>query len=246
MSNRKLIASILALLLLPALAGCEDPREYDLTLDPFIYLEEATWEYVRISWDAYEDARELKFERRLRGSDDPWEVLSILPPTVQEYTDDTVDPGLTYRYRLRGVYDTYSHLSVVLDVEVPEEPEPAPLVIAAPPAGLVSPDGTRSARIFDDRVWITELITGVASPATRFELGPESGVAWMPDSRRILLVAGPEGARHLYLYDPDDRESRVLARNAADPAVSKDGRTVSFVVAGVTHTILLEDWGEGS
>lgn len=243
MPNPKTTA-IVALLLLPALAGCEDPREFDLTLDPYLFLDEATWEYVRVYWDAYEDAAELKLERKKSGYE--WEVLSVLPPTVKEYTDDTVEPGWNYKYRLRGVFDDGNyHLSVVLKVDVPEEPVAVPLSVAPMPTELVSPDGTRSARLVNERVWITNFRSGHVAPATRFELGPESDVVWMSDSRRILLVAGPEGASILYLYDPDSGESRVLAENAQHPAVAPDGRHVTFVVAGVTHTILPDVWETG-
>ncbi|MEN8151419.1 MAG: hypothetical protein ABFS86_16505 [Planctomycetota bacterium] len=245
MPNPKLTLSVVAFLLLPALAGCEDPREYDLSLDPYLTLEEVTWDHVRISWDAYEDAKELKLERRMVGDD--WKVLSVLPPTVKEYTDDTVDPDWTYKYRLRAFYEERSHtVSVILSVDVPEEPAAPPLTVASAPAGLISPDGMRSARIENDRIWIMELVTGRAAPATRFELGPETDVAWMPDSRRILLVAGPEGASILYIYDPDTAESRVIAENATDPALTPDGRHVTFVVDGVTRTLSLSDRVEGS
>lgn len=250
MSNPKLIASLVVCLLAPALAGCEDPREYDLTLDPYLFLEEATPDYVRFSWDTYEDATELRVERKPPG--EQFSVYTKLPPTVKEYTDDTVVAGAIYKYRLRGMFrNGGTHRSVILKVEVPDEPDPVPLTVVSSAEGIVSPDGTRSARVLDDRVWITEFPTGLRRPATRGELGPESDVAWMSDSRRLLIVAGPIDARRIYLYDPDSHDgsgqggSLVLVEDATDPEVSADGRTLTFVAAGVTHTMSLEPWVEG-
>lgn len=111
--------------------------------------------------------------------------------------------------------------------------------------GSVSPDGTRSARILDGRVWITELRSGLRRPATPGDLVSESDVDWMSDSRRLVLVAGPVDAILLYLCDPDTGERLVLAEGATDPEVSIDGRTLTFVTAGTTQIMSLEPWVEG-
>ena len=54
---------VLILLLVPALLACEDARDYDLKRKPFLTLEEATHQSVRISWgEDYADANKLKVD----------------------------------------------------------------------------------------------------------------------------------------------------------------------------------------
>jgi len=237
MSIPRIIAALAVLLFVPVLAGCEDAREYKLIQYPLLTLEESTWQFVRISWgDTFEDAIELRVERKRVGSE--FQIVAKIPATEREYTDDTVLELNTYKYRLWGIFrDNGSARSSILTVDVPEQPPFVPLTVRSAEPGVVSPDGTKLARVMDGRVLITLLASGRSTLATRGELGSESDVAWMPDSLRILLVADTDGEAILYLYDPRTGSSRVLARGATDPAISTDGQNVCFVRDGTAVTL---------
>jgi len=225
------------LLLVPLLAGCEDPREFKLIQYPPLELEELTPDYVRFSWgDAFEDAIEYRMERK--RTERAWVVISKITADEREYTDDTVEDGKTYKYRLWALFtDNGSARSVILTVDVPERPIAVPLSVMPMESGVVSPDGTKLARVVDSRVLITNLASGRSTLATRGELGSESDIAWMPDSLRILLVADADGEAVIYLYDPATGRSRVLAVGATAPGVSSDGTKISFVRDGITMTL---------
>ena len=244
------IAKILAVLILaPLLAGCEDPREFDLVQFPPLTLEELTPDLVRFSWgDAFEDAIEYRVERRRKGRD--WRVISRITAAEREYTDDTVEELRTYRYRLWALFtDNGSARSVILVVDVPERPVAVPLHLSpwvpAGETGVVSWDGTKLARVVDSRVLITNLASGRSTLATRGELGPESDIAWMPDSTKILLAAEVDGESVIYIYDPATGRKRVLARGATAPEVLPDEAVIRFVRDGVTMTLpigALPEW----
>ena len=128
---------------------------------------------------------------------------------------------------------------MILAVDVPEAPEPLALLPADD--GVLSPDGTALARVIDERVMITSLASGLSFPATRGELGPESDVTWMADSRRLVLLVGMREPGELYLYDPDSGESRLLAVDATAPEVTSDGRFLEFFVHGVPFRFPLDE-----
>jgi len=130
---------------------------------------------------------------------------------------------------------------VILAVQVPEAPAPAPLGLLPADDGVYSPDGTALARVVDDRVVITHLASGLTFPATRGELGPEADFAWMPDSRRLVLLVGTRERGELHLYDPDSGENRLLATDAAAPEVTRDGRTLLFFVNGFATRLPLDE-----
>jgi hypothetical protein len=239
MSNPKSIAVLAALLVLLVTVACEDSREYDLKRGPRLTLEEVTSDHVRISWDAYGDAQELRIERKRAGGR-RFKVIAKLLPDVNEYTDDTVEDGRTYKYRLRGMFfGGTADRSVILAVEVPEAVVPLAARVAF--SGKLSPDGTALARVIDERVLITDLVSGITSPATLGEFGPETDFAWMADSRRIVLIAGGVEAGELYLYDPESGESRLLATGAAEPELTPDGRFLLYLDRGIPVRLALPE-----
>jgi hypothetical protein len=247
MPNPKFILAVL--FLLPALVACEDARDYDLSTGPEIQLLEATSEFVRVGWgDIFPDARKFHIERKKKVQDDhddygdrKFRTLEELPPEAREYTDTDLKDR-TFKYRLRAFFKNgRTARSVILEVEVPDPP--APLVLAPDRRGEVSPNGRFLARIFGDRLIVTDLASGARTPATAGDLGPESGFCWMPDSRHLAIVAGDSGGEDLHLTDFPTGESRALTLagvGAADPEVSPDGAFLTFRRDDGIHRLPLE------
>lgn len=121
-----------------------------------------------------------------------------------------------------------------------------PVTLRGAPAGLatehltltsdlqelaLSPDGKKVAFIVRGEVFAAPAKEG--GDAARITTTPanETGVAWSPDSRRIVYVSDRDGPQHIYLYDFATRtESRLTndARSDVSPRFSPDGTMLAF------------------
>lgn len=81
---------------------------------------------VRLRWrDNSNDESDVEVQRRLSGSV-KWKTIRTLPADTNEYTDNTVDPGENYEYRVRaGGYPEEcvknSRFSVAVEVSTPTQ-----------------------------------------------------------------------------------------------------------------------------
>lgn len=95
----------------------------------------------------------------------------------------------------------------------------------------LSPDGTKVAFVVHGEVFAASAADG--GDATRISQTPaaESGLAWAPDSRRLVYVSERAGAAHLYSYSfATSQETQLTsgALNDAAPTFSPDGRRLAF------------------
>jgi hypothetical protein len=208
---RILRSTIVAALALPGLGACHDVHTYDLTRGPFLTLVSATPASVTVSWtvDYSQKAKKLVMERKKVGGN-RFKNIAQLPANAQEYTDDTVKDGRSYRYRLHAVYKGGGgERSVILRVDVPEAVPKALVPTPILDAGLsalpaldgeprLSPDGRRLLFADGGRVRIADEVSGESRPASEGVYGPETGARWMPDGDAILFTAGSVEAPDLY------------------------------------------------
>ena len=95
----------------------------------------------------------------------------------------------------------------------------------------LSPDGTKVAFVVHGEVFAASAADG--GEATRISQTPaaESGLAWAPDSRRLVYVSERDGPSHLYSYAfGTGRETRLTngPLNDAAPGFSPDGKLLAF------------------
>jgi Tol biopolymer transport system component len=80
-------------------------------------------------------------------------------------------------------------------------------------------------------VYIMDLETLTVGPVTKGHLPNAGGsVDWSPDGRSLLLFAGPQGDKNVFLFDIVSGHIRQLTNggNNAAPVFSPDGRWVAF------------------
>jgi len=96
----------------------------------------------------------------------------------------------------------------------------------------LSPDGKKIAFVVHGEVFAAAADKpGPAHPVTH-TAAAEFGVAWAPDSRRIVYVSGRDGTEHLFLYDfASGKEKRLTDTDGNDlnPQFSPDGMWVAFI-----------------
>ena len=83
-------------------------------------------------------------------------------------------------------------------------------------------------------LWIVPADGSAKPRRLTFTRGPESGVAWSPDSRRIAFSARREGddAPQIYILDTTGGEAvrvTTLSTGASSPKWSPDGRSIAFI-----------------
>ena len=97
----------------------------------------------------------------------------------------------------------------------------------------LSPDGKKVAFVAHGAVFAADK-GGDAVRVTRAP-GDAYGIAWAPDSRRIVYGAFRGGSEHLYLYDFDSNKETQLTSGDGEetsPAFSPDGKTLAFLRDG--------------
>lgn len=99
----------------------------------------------------------------------------------------------------------------------------------------LSPDGKKVAFVAHGQVFAADAGKGGEAVRVTRAPGDAYGIAWAPDSRRIVYGAFRDGGEHLYLYDFDSgRETQLTAGGGEDtsPAFSPDGKTLAFLRDG--------------
>lgn len=122
----------------------------------------------------------------------------------------------------------------------------------------VSPDGRKLAFIVHGEVFAAPAKGGddkdapkAGGPAKQVTHTPgaEFGLAWAPDSRRVVYSSERDGTNHLFLYDfRSSKETRLTdgAGNDAHPAFSPDGDKLAFVRDGHSLYVLDIDSGKAT
>ncbi|MGH8190863.1 MAG: S41 family peptidase [Rhodanobacteraceae bacterium] len=99
----------------------------------------------------------------------------------------------------------------------------------------LSPDGKKVAFVAHGEVFAADADKGGDAVRVTREPGEAYGVAWAPDSRRIVYGAFRDDGEHLYLYDFDSgKEKQLTQGNGEDtsPAFSPDGKSLAFLRNG--------------
>jgi tricorn protease len=99
----------------------------------------------------------------------------------------------------------------------------------------LSPDGKKVAFTARGDVFAASSKEGGDAERVTRTSANEFGIAWAPDSRRMVYVSDREGAGRLYLYDFTTRKETELTHGAAgddSPVFSPDGKLVAFERGG--------------
>ncbi|HYN85925.1 MAG TPA: LpqB family beta-propeller domain-containing protein [Pyrinomonadaceae bacterium] len=95
----------------------------------------------------------------------------------------------------------------------------------------LSPDGKKIAFVVRGEVFAASATDGGDAARVTNSPAPESGVAWSPDSRRLVYVSDRDPSPHLFVYDfATNAETRLTNTEGADatPRYSPDGKWVAF------------------
>jgi len=96
----------------------------------------------------------------------------------------------------------------------------------------LSPDARKIAVIAHGEVFAASARDGGEAVRVTHTPGPESAVAWAPDSLRIAYVGQRDAVNHLFLYEFPHRTETQLTRDAVSdqgPRFSPDGKSVAFI-----------------
>jgi len=96
---------------------------------------------------------------------------------------------------------------------------------------VLSPDGTKVAFVVHGEVFAASAADGGDATRISQTAAPESGIAWAPDSRRLVYVSERDGAAHLYSYAfGTGQETRLTNDKLSDaaPTFSPDGKHLAF------------------
>lgn len=99
----------------------------------------------------------------------------------------------------------------------------------------LSPDGKKLAFIAHGQVFAADADKGGDAVRVTRAAGDAYGLAWAPDSRRIVYGAFRDGSEHLYLYDFNHGKETQLTDGAGEdtaPAFSPDGKSLAFLRDG--------------
>lgn len=99
----------------------------------------------------------------------------------------------------------------------------------------LSPDGKKVAFVAHGGVFAADADKGGDAVRVTRAPGDAYGIAWAPDSRRIVYGAFRDGGEHLYRYDFDSgKETQLTQGDGEDtsPAFSPDGKTLAFLRDG--------------
>ena len=99
----------------------------------------------------------------------------------------------------------------------------------------LSPDGKKVAFVAHGAVFAADADKGGDAVRVTRAPGDAYGIAWAPDSRRIVYGAFRDGGEHLYLYDFDAGKETQLTNGDGEetsPAFSPDGKTLAFLRDG--------------
>ncbi|HKU79080.1 MAG TPA: S41 family peptidase [Rhodanobacteraceae bacterium] len=99
----------------------------------------------------------------------------------------------------------------------------------------LSPDGKKVAFVAHGAVFAADADKGGDAVRVTRAPGDAYGIAWAPDSRRIVYGAFRGGSEHLYLYDFDSNKETQLTSGDGEetsPAFSPDGKTLAFLRDG--------------
>jgi Tol biopolymer transport system component/C-terminal processing protease CtpA/Prc len=99
----------------------------------------------------------------------------------------------------------------------------------------LSPDGKKVAFVAHGEVFAADADKGGDAVRVTRAAGDAYGIAWAPDSRRIVYGGFRDDSEHLYLYDFDSGKETQLTSGAGEdtsPAFSPDGKTLAFLRDG--------------
>ncbi|HET7223748.1 MAG TPA: S41 family peptidase [Rhodanobacteraceae bacterium] len=99
----------------------------------------------------------------------------------------------------------------------------------------LSPDGKKVAFVAHGQVFAADADKGGVAVRVTRDSGDAYGIAWAPDSRRIVYGAFRDGGERLYLYDFDAGKETQLTSGAGEdtsPAFSPGGKTLAFLRDG--------------
>lgn len=105
----------------------------------------------------------------------------------------------------------------------------------------LSPDRRKVAFVARGEVWAAAAREGGEAVRVTRTIAPESEVAWLPDSRRIVYVSERNGVGQLFMYDFSNGEEKQLTRATVGdsaPRVAPDGKSVAFVRDGKQLLVL--------
>ena len=94
----------------------------------------------------------------------------------------------------------------------------------------LSPDGRKVAFVARGDVFAAPSRDAGAAARVTSTPGPEQGVAWLPDSRRIVYASSRDGTWRIYLYDFASRAESLLTPDgdAIQPTISPDGKWLAY------------------